>query len=139
MTTGPETDAMCDPAASTLGAEWMRRKVHSRIAKVSIASCRCGSKTFDADWHLDGCPYKVLSQVDGMVECIPGPTHADLLAEAARVVMDAWQSYENNVAQKYEQHLEDGGPHYLWQPDFTLDWLRALAALPYCKPEKGGA
>jgi len=68
--------------APALGAEWMRREVHGRVAKVLVASCRCGSKSFEADWHLDNCPYKVLSQVDGMVECIPGPTPAQLLADA---------------------------------------------------------
>ena len=65
-----------------IGAERMRREVHGRVAKVLVASCRCGVKSFESDWHLDNCPYKVLSQVDGMVECIPGPTPADLLAEA---------------------------------------------------------
>ena len=80
-----------DPAANALapqgaiGAEWMRREVHGRIAKVLVGSCRCGSKSFEPEWHLDNCPYKVLSQVDGMVECIPGPTPADLLAEAMRL------------------------------------------------------
>lgn len=43
-------------------------KVEKLILKAAVASCECGTKTFQEEYHADTCRYKTLMEILSLVE-----------------------------------------------------------------------
>lgn len=90
----------------------MHSELTRRLARCTVASCRCMTKTPEVQYHAEDCLYRVLNEAIAVIDTLtPNSTKADALFE-----------------QWFEQHYGDADLDHL-KPLLRTTWGAALETL----------
>ena len=111
-----ETATLDREEQATTGKDMIwRQDALAVLIKAQGASCTCGIKTPDPDWHSHDCRYRVLREAEAMIEHVPevslpaGPSALEAVVQAR--VREAVEAAKNALAFYADPAVYKPHPH----------------------------